>query len=84
MSASRHDTAGEPAACHLLKTFINPDQHTTHAVVWQVIIHVAFLVSAVVMAWVDRLTTHAHPEHFHEGAAARPAKSIYPPLKAQE
>jgi hypothetical protein len=27
---------------------------------------VSFLVSALVMAWVDRLTTHTHPAHFHE------------------
>ena len=54
------------SSIHLLKTFINPDQHTTHAIMWQVIIHVSFLVSALVMAWVDRLTTHTHPAHFHE------------------
>jgi uncharacterized protein (TIGR00645 family) len=54
------------SSIHLLKTFINPDQHTMHAVMWQVIIHVAFLVSALVMAFVDRLTTNTHPEHFHE------------------
>ncbi|AXK66040.1 MULTISPECIES: TIGR00645 family protein [Burkholderia] len=64
------------SSIHLLKTFINPDQHTTHAIMWQVIIHVSFLVSALVMAWVDRLTTHTHPAHFHEThapAASRPA-----------
>ncbi|AOJ22270.1 TIGR00645 family protein [Burkholderia cenocepacia] len=64
------------SSIHLLKTFINPDQHTTHAIMWQVIIHVSFLVSALVMAWVDRLTTHTHPAHFHEAhapAASRPA-----------
>jgi uncharacterized protein (TIGR00645 family) len=54
------------SSIHLLKTFINPDQHTTHAIMWQVLIHLSFLVSALVMAWVDRLTTHTHPEHFHE------------------
>ncbi|KVD06645.1 hypothetical protein WI80_19645 [Burkholderia ubonensis] len=57
------------SSIHLLKTFINPDQHTTHAIMWQVLIHVSFLVSALVMAWVDRLTTHTHPAHFHETRA---------------
>ncbi|WJF91116.1 TIGR00645 family protein [Paraburkholderia bonniea] len=57
------------SSIHLLKTFINPDQHTAHAVMWQVIIHIAFLASALIMAWVDRLTTHTHPEHFHEPAS---------------
>jgi uncharacterized protein (TIGR00645 family) len=54
------------SSIHLLKTFIDPNQHTVHEVMWQVIIHLAFLVSAVVMSWVDRLTTHTHPKHFHE------------------
>lgn len=49
------------SSIHLLKTFINPDQHSTHTVMWQVIIHGAFLVSALVMAWIDRLTTSTHP-----------------------
>ncbi|WP_043175897.1 TIGR00645 family protein [Burkholderia ambifaria] len=66
------------SSIHLLKTFINPDQHTTHAIMWQVIIHVSFLVSALVMAWVDRLTTHTHPAHFHETHAPAVAASRKP------
>ncbi|MGU8081824.1 TIGR00645 family protein [Burkholderia pyrrocinia] len=66
------------SSIHLLKTFINPDQHTTHAIMWQVIIHVSFLVSALVMAWVDRLTTHTHPAHFHETHAPAAAASHQP------
>ncbi|SMG01727.1 Probable transmembrane protein [Burkholderia singularis] len=62
------------SSIHLLKTFINPDQHTQHAIMWQVVIHAAFLVSALVMAWVDRLTTHTHPQHFHEDAALHPVQ----------
>jgi uncharacterized protein (TIGR00645 family) len=63
------------SSIHLLKTFINPDQHTAHAVMWQVIIHVAFLASALIMAWVDRLTTHTHPIHFHEEAGPEEARA---------
>lgn len=63
------------SAIHLLKTFINPDQQSMHSVMWQVIIHVTFLLSAVVMAWVDRITTHTHPEHYHDFAARHPAPS---------
>jgi len=58
------------SSIHLLKTFINPDQHTFHTVLWQVVIHVAFLVSALIMAYVDRLTTHTHPTHFHSETVA--------------
>ncbi|MDU0809740.1 MAG: TIGR00645 family protein [Burkholderia sp.] len=54
------------SSIHLLKTFINPDQHTMNAVLWQVLIHLSFLISALVMAWVDNLTRHIHPEHFCE------------------
>jgi uncharacterized protein (TIGR00645 family) len=69
------------SSIHLLKTFIDPDQRTEHAILWQVIIHVAFLVSAVTMALVDRLTTHTHPEHFHEPDPRRPASAA---LEAHE
>jgi len=61
------------SSIHLLKTFINPDQQSTHAIMWQVIIHATFLVSALVMAVIDRLTTHTHPEHYHDLAARHPA-----------
>src|SRR5258707_5496837 len=46
------------SSIHLLKTFINPDQHTMHAVMWQVIMHLAFLVSAFLMSWGDRMASH--------------------------
>jgi uncharacterized protein (TIGR00645 family) len=69
------------SSIHLLKTFISPDQNSTHTIMWQVIIHLAFLLSAVVMAVVDRLTTHTHPVHFHEPAVTQPVST---PLKAQD
>jgi uncharacterized protein (TIGR00645 family) len=64
------------SSIHLLKTFINPDQHTFHTVLWQVIIHVAFLLSALIMAYVDRLTTHTHPRHFHDESFVPPQKAV--------
>jgi uncharacterized protein (TIGR00645 family) len=74
------------SSIHLLKTFISPDQNTTHTIMWQVIIHVAFLVSALVMALVDRLTTHTHPRHFEEPAALHAVASAKgsTPLKAHD
>ncbi|CAN0622200.1 conserved membrane protein of unknown function [Burkholderia multivorans] len=68
------------SSIHLLKTFINPDQHSTHAILWQVAIHLSFLVSALVMAWVDRLTSsapagHSRGTHAHAAAFHRPAAS---------
>lgn len=45
------------SSIHLLKTFISPPANDgSNAVMWQVIIHVTFLVSAVSLAWIDRLT----------------------------
>ncbi|MFT3870312.1 MAG: TIGR00645 family protein [Nibricoccus sp.] len=48
------------SSIHLLKTFINADVTTEKALLWQVAIHLTFVVSALVLAWIDRLTT-AHP-----------------------
>nr|WP_240975793.1 TIGR00645 family protein [Paraburkholderia aromaticivorans] len=74
------------SSIHLLKTFISPDQNSTHTVMWQVIIHVAFLVSALVMALVDRLTTHTYPKHFEEPAVLHAVGSVKgsTPLKAHD
>ncbi|GAB7536137.1 TIGR00645 family protein [Burkholderia sp. 3C] len=58
------------SSIHLLKTFIDPDTHSERAVMWQVLIHLSFLVSALVMAWIDRLTTQTHPKHFDEAPHA--------------
>jgi uncharacterized protein (TIGR00645 family) len=43
------------SSIHLLKTFINVDQMTEKAIMWQVLIHVTFLLSAVAIAYTDRL-----------------------------
>jgi hypothetical protein len=51
------------------------NQNSTHT------IHLAFLLSAVVMALVERRTTHTHPAHFHEPAREQPVST---PLKAQD
>jgi len=43
------------SSIHLLRTFINPVQVPDSAVMWQVIIHLTFVVSALLMAYTDRL-----------------------------
>ena len=49
------------SSIHLLKTFITPvspsvvDGHSV-TTMWQVIIHVTFVFSAISLAWIDRLT----------------------------
>jgi uncharacterized protein (TIGR00645 family) len=45
------------SSIHLLKTFINvgnTDNLANSRVLWQVVIHLAFLVSALGLAWIDR------------------------------
>ena len=43
------------SAIHLLKSFINADQMSEKALMWQVIIHMTFVVSAVAMAYTDKI-----------------------------
>ena len=44
------------SSIHLLKTFINSGNLETKTMLWQVIIHMTFVLSAVALAWIDRLT----------------------------
>ncbi|MBA3998368.1 MAG: hypothetical protein C0466_14545 [Candidatus Accumulibacter sp.] len=43
------------SSIHLLKTFINAANLAQHTIMWQVIIHVVFLLSALAMVWVDNI-----------------------------
>lgn len=45
------------SSIHLLKSFINAANLPEHALMWQVIIHVVFLFSALAMALVDKTMT---------------------------
>jgi len=54
------------SSIHLLKTFIEIDRLTDRAVVGQVVIHLTFVVSALMLAYVDRMTTgHAAKSKEH-------------------
>jgi len=43
------------SSIHLLRTFINASQITDRVVVIQIAIHLAFLVSAIAIAWTDKI-----------------------------
>ena len=43
------------SSIHLLKTFINADNYTEKVLLWQTLIHIAFLFSALAIAWSDRI-----------------------------
>jgi uncharacterized protein (TIGR00645 family) len=53
------------SSIHLLKTFITPIKAggDESSVKWQVIIHVTFVISALVLAWIDRMTIPVSKEH---------------------
>ncbi|MEO6281146.1 TIGR00645 family protein [Roseateles sp.] len=48
------------SSIHLLKTFINADNYREQTLMWQTIIHLAFLLSAIAIAYTDRLLAPAH------------------------
>ncbi len=43
------------SSIHLLKTFINADNYTEKVLLWQTLIHVTFLLSALAIAYTDKL-----------------------------
>jgi uncharacterized protein (TIGR00645 family) len=53
------------SSIHLLKTFINAANYDLKVLMWQTIIHVVFLLSAMAIALTDRLMPHAAPPAPH-------------------
>ncbi len=46
------------SSIHLLKTFINAPNLTDKVLMWQTIIHMTFVVSAISIAYIDKLMPH--------------------------
>jgi uncharacterized protein (TIGR00645 family) len=51
------------SSIHLLKTFINAANYDEKVLMWQTIIHMAFLLSAIAIAFADRLMSHHDKAH---------------------
>ena len=52
------------SSIHLLKTFINAENYTEKVLLWQTLIHIAFLFSALAIAYADKLMSHSmKPDH---------------------
>jgi len=51
------------SSIHLLKTFIEAERMESSVMMWQVIIHLAFVLSALLLAYIDRLTSIAPVKH---------------------
>ena len=45
------------SSIHLLKSFINAPNLDEHTIKWQVLIHITFIVSAMAMAYTDKIMT---------------------------
>ena len=48
------------SSIHLLKTFINAANYDEKVLLWQTLIHIAFLLSALAIAYTDKLLTSTH------------------------
>jgi len=53
------------SSIHLLKTFINANAYSEKVLIAQTVIHVTFLLSAVAIAYTDRITTLTHHDSKH-------------------
>ena len=62
------------SSVHLLKTFINADNVSETTMLWQVVIHVTFLVSALAMAYTDRIMSKTLMEIQAKGERASTGK----------
>ncbi len=47
------------SSIHLLQVFLNASQFTNDKLMWFTIIHLAFVVSALILAWIDVIMTKA-------------------------
>ncbi len=53
------------SSIHLLKTFINADNYSEKVLLWQTVIHITFLLSALAIAYTDKLLTGTHNAQQH-------------------
>jgi uncharacterized protein (TIGR00645 family) len=51
------------SSIHLLKTFINAENLSDKVLLWQTVIHMTFVFSAIAIAYIDKLMTRAEPQH---------------------
>ena len=57
------------SSIHLLKTFINAEHTEVKEMMWQTIIHVAFLLSAIAIAYTDKLLNSTQSDARHHQSA---------------
>ncbi|NLF05633.1 MAG: TIGR00645 family protein [Actinomycetales bacterium] len=60
------------SSIHLLRSFILADRLENDTLLWQTIIHIAFILSAMALAWIDKVGQRPHLGPAAHGAAAAP------------
>lgn len=84
------------SSIHLLKTFIEVGRmdngivltadgrvlYSTEGVFWEVMIHLAFIVSALALAWIDRMSHHGSSKHSDQLTAASIESELMAPAEA--
>ena len=61
------------SSIHLLQTFINAANHSSETMLWQTVIHLTFVISAVALAVIDRyLSPKSTESHAIEGNGRDP------------
>ncbi|MEV0385183.1 TIGR00645 family protein [Nonomuraea sp. NPDC050643] len=65
------------SSIHLLQIFINAARPaiTDRELIWKTLIHLTFVVSALALAWIDRIMEGSRP---HLGSGERPAEMQHP------
>ena len=53
------------SSIHLLKTFINAANYDEKVLIWQTLIHIAFLLSAMAIAYTDKIMSSTATPHKH-------------------
>ncbi|GLW96366.1 TIGR00645 family protein [Microtetraspora sp. NBRC 16547] len=54
------------SSIHLLQTFIRAREMSTDTMLWQTVIHVVFVLSAIGLALIDRMLNTSSGEHAHD------------------
>lgn len=52
----------------LLQVFMDMDDYTDKQILWKVVIHMVFIASAICLALLDRISSHAAPPAHHDGS----------------
>ena len=50
------------SSIHLLQIFLNADQYSDSKIMWLTIVHITFVLSALLLAYIDRVMSYTHKD----------------------